>query len=50
MHRFEIWAPFAKRLSVSVNGVAHRMNGPNAMAGGNWMSRTQLRAQITVSL
>ncbi len=30
MHRFEIWAPFAKRLSVSVNGVAHRMNGPNS--------------------
>lgn len=29
MHRFEIWAPFAKRLSVSVKGVAHRMDGPN---------------------
>jgi maltooligosyltrehalose trehalohydrolase len=30
MHRFEIWAPFAKRLSVSVKGVAHRMDGPNS--------------------
>ena len=29
MHRFETWAPFAKSLSVSVNGVAHRMDGPN---------------------
>ena len=29
MHRFEIWAPFAKSLSVSVNGVDHRMDGPD---------------------
>jgi maltooligosyltrehalose trehalohydrolase len=29
MHRFEIWAPFAKSLSVSVKGVAHRMDGPH---------------------
>jgi maltooligosyltrehalose trehalohydrolase len=29
MHRFEIWAPFADRLSVNVKGVAHRMGGPN---------------------
>jgi maltooligosyltrehalose trehalohydrolase len=29
MHQFAIWAPFAKRLCVSVKGVAHRMNGPH---------------------
>ena len=29
MHRFEVWAPNAKRLCVSVKGVAHRMNGPH---------------------
>ncbi len=27
MHRFEIWAPFAKRLAVSVNGKIHLMDG-----------------------
>jgi maltooligosyltrehalose trehalohydrolase len=30
MHRFEIWAPFAKALSVSVEGSAHRMEGPGS--------------------
>lgn len=29
MHRFELWAPFAKRLCISVKGVAHWMNGPD---------------------
>ncbi|HEX4756604.1 MAG TPA: malto-oligosyltrehalose trehalohydrolase [Terracidiphilus sp.] len=29
MHQFEIWAPLAKRLSVSVDGVAHAMEGPD---------------------
>jgi maltooligosyltrehalose trehalohydrolase len=35
MHRFTIWAPFAQRLSVSVNGAAHRMNGPDS--DGWWL-------------
>src|SRR5580692_10049484 len=29
MHRFQIWAPFAKQLAVSANGSAHAMNGPD---------------------
>jgi maltooligosyltrehalose trehalohydrolase len=29
MHRFEVWAPFAKTLAVSVNGVRHAMSGPD---------------------
>jgi maltooligosyltrehalose trehalohydrolase len=29
MHRFEIWALFAKGLAVSVKGVDHRMDGPD---------------------
>lgn len=29
MHQFEIWAPLAKRLSVSVDGTAHAMEGPD---------------------
>jgi maltooligosyltrehalose trehalohydrolase len=40
MHRFEIWAPFAKSLSVSVNGVAHRMDGPHQ--DGYWNGWWQL--------
>jgi maltooligosyltrehalose trehalohydrolase len=38
MYRFEIWAPFAKSLSVSVNGVAYRMDGPHQDSywGGWW--------------
>jgi maltooligosyltrehalose trehalohydrolase len=34
MHRFEIWAPFAKRLAVSVAGTAHWMDGPTQ--SGSW--------------
>ena len=34
MHRFEIWAPFAKRLCVNVKGVAYRMDG--ARQNGWW--------------
>jgi len=30
MYRFEIWAPFAKALSVSLKGVARTMNGPDS--------------------
>lgn len=30
MHSFAIWAPFAKRISVSVNGVARAMEGPDS--------------------
>jgi maltooligosyltrehalose trehalohydrolase len=29
MHRFEVWAPAAERMSVSVNGTAHVMTGPD---------------------
>ena len=29
MHRFQVWAPLAKRLSVSVGGAARAMNGPD---------------------
>ncbi len=29
MHRFKIWAPLATRLSVSVQGVSHKMDGPD---------------------
>ena len=29
MHEFSIWAPKCKKVSVSVNGKAHRMQGPN---------------------
>jgi maltooligosyltrehalose trehalohydrolase len=29
MHQFEVWAPFAKRVSVTVNGIAHVMEGPD---------------------
>jgi maltooligosyltrehalose trehalohydrolase len=43
MHRFEVWAPFAKNLSVSVNGVAHRMDGPhqNGWWDGWWQRDVQ---------
>ena len=34
MHRFEIWAPFAKRLSVNMQGDVLRMEGPDT--GGCW--------------
>lgn len=34
MHRFEIWAPFAGRMSVSINGAALPMNGPDER--GRW--------------
>ena len=34
MSRFEIWAPFAKRLVVSVNGEARPMDGPDS--SGYW--------------
>ena len=40
MHRLEIWAPFAKRLSVSVKGVAYAMDGPHQ--GGWWDGSWQL--------
>lgn len=30
MHRFQIWAPKAKKLAVNVNGSAHPMTGPDA--------------------
>jgi len=30
MHRFEVWAPFAKSLSVQVNGDTVPMNGPDS--------------------
>jgi maltooligosyltrehalose trehalohydrolase len=29
MHRFAVWSPFAKRMSLSVAGTAHRMEGPD---------------------
>jgi maltooligosyltrehalose trehalohydrolase len=29
MHRFEIWAPFAKRMAVCVNGARYPMEGPD---------------------
>lgn len=29
MHRFEVWAPLVKRLSVSVGSAAHAMDGPD---------------------
>jgi len=29
MHRFEVWAPFAKRVSVNAGGVVHAMCGPD---------------------
>lgn len=29
MHRFEIWAPLAKRPSVSLGGEARAMDGPD---------------------
>lgn len=29
MHRFEIWAPFANHMRVSVNGAAHALDGPD---------------------
>jgi maltooligosyltrehalose trehalohydrolase len=37
MHRFEIWAPLAIRLSVSVDGVAYAMEGPDERG---WWRRT----------
>ena len=30
MHRFEVWAPLAKSLSVQINGNAIPMNGPDS--------------------
>ena len=35
MHQFEIWAPFARYLSVCADGVTHRMNGPDP--NGGWL-------------
>ena len=39
MHRFDIWAPLAKKMSVHVNGVALLMEGPDEQ--GFW--RTDVR-------
>jgi maltooligosyltrehalose trehalohydrolase len=39
MHRFKIWAPFAKRLSVRVNGVVHKMDGPGR--DGSWLANVE---------
>jgi maltooligosyltrehalose trehalohydrolase len=33
MHRFEVWAPFAKKVAVQVNGAAWPMEGPDERGG-----------------
>jgi len=30
MHSFGVWAPLARRVSISLNGAVHRMDGPDA--------------------
>jgi maltooligosyltrehalose trehalohydrolase len=36
MNTFEIWAPFAKRMSISVNGVVQAMEGPDLHQWWRW--------------
>jgi maltooligosyltrehalose trehalohydrolase len=40
MHTFAIWAPFAKRVSISVNGVTQVMEGPDPHQWWRWRSDT----------
>ena len=50
MHRFEVWAPFAKRVSVSVGGGVHAMDGPDdARLVAARRRRTQARHRLRIS-
>src|SRR5690242_10174612 len=31
MHRFEVWAPLAKKMAVLADGVCHQLDGPDEM-------------------